>query len=191
MIPKKKFTPLLVASAVALAMFGCTTNEPPIDDIHYFLQDSPDHVLRNLQTAYKSKDIAEYAKLLAEDFQFYFDPDTRADKGLPEYWNRFTDSTQTGKVFASNEVNDIRISMTYSPTPLPVDELGRTTWQLINVGDEFLEVELKATPGQVEGITLVVDGQIQKFYFRRGKTPDDSLSSLFYITEWRDLGVQL
>jgi hypothetical protein len=84
--------------------------------------------------------------------------------------------------------------MQYSPTP--ITDPAKPDWELINIGDEFLEVELQATPGQTEGITIVVDGQIQKFYFRKGRTPADTLassltSSQYYIVEWRDLGVQL
>jgi hypothetical protein len=182
-----------MAGAVMIILASCG------DDDHqpkspYNYGNTPDLILKDFQTSWIERDTTRYSELLSDDYRFYFDPDTRADAGLPEFWDHATDVTQVGKIFHSSEVNEIRLMMQYSPTPLAVD--GPAGWQLINVGDEFLEVELKATSGQTEGITLIVDGQIQKFYFRKGRTAADTLASSptsarLYIVEWRDLGVQL
>jgi hypothetical protein len=183
----------LVTIAFCVVLTSCGEDDPRPKSAYNY-GNTPDLLLKDFQIAWRAQDETRYAELLSDDFRFYFDPDTRSDKGLPEFWNRFTDSTQTSRVFHSTEVNDIRLTMQYSPVPVSVAE--HSNWSLINVGDEFLELELKATPGQTEGITLTVDGQIQKFFFRKGRTEADTLASSptsdqYYIVEWRDLGVQL
>jgi hypothetical protein len=191
MSPKAPSLFLFALCSVLLCSCDADPSFPPPP---YTYGNTPDLILKDFQTAWKLRDVERYAELLSDDFRFYFDPDTRADKGLPEFWDRGTDSTQVGKLFSSTEVNDIRIMMMYSPTP--ITDPAKPDWELINVGDEFLEVELRPQPGQVEGITIVVDGEIQKFYFRKGRTEADTLassttSSKYYIVEWHDMGVQL
>jgi hypothetical protein len=188
----KSASRFFVTGAILIILAGCEDDPQPRSP--YNNGNTPDLILQDFQTSWRMRDTTRYSEILSDDYRFYFDPDTRADKGLPEFWDHQTDVIQVGKIFTSNEVNDIRLTMQYSPTPLVVD--GRVGWQLINVGDEFLEVELKPPSGYPEGITLVVDGQIQKFYFRKGRTEADTLassatSSQYYIVEWRDLGVQL
>jgi hypothetical protein len=175
---------------------GCTTDidTPPVEV--YLAQTSPANVLENLRRAYRNQNDEVYADQLATDFLFYFDPDTRSEKQLPEFWNKTQDSTQTYLLFESDQVSDIRIELTYIRESQPVNEVGREHWELINVTDETLEVDLKPEVGQDEGVTLLVEGQIHKFYFRRGRTEADTAaasptSKNYYIVEWRDQGRQL
>jgi hypothetical protein len=64
----------------------------------------------------------------------------------------------------------------------------------VDVVDTFLEVDQLPGPGESEGVTLRVDGQLQHFYFRRGKNPADTLAAspaagIYYLVEWRDFGM--
>jgi hypothetical protein len=183
----------LLSFLLGFALCGCRDGEPCV--CPYLLpQTSPDNVLKNLQTSYKTRDIEQYAPLLADDFRFYIAQNTRDELGLPEFWTRGQDSLVTARMFSSPQVNDIRITIQYSPTPTA--DAAHPGWNRIVAGDEFLELEIKAQPGETEGITLVVDGQVQRFYFRMGRSPADTLSTsptsrLFYLVEWVDEGLSL
>jgi len=150
-------------------------------------QASPDNVLKNLQTAYLTKDIRQYSRLLADDFRFHVDTGTRQQLGLPEYWLHDEDSLRTRMLFESPKVSDIRIKLTYG-SPRPSTEVGGEDQVYIDVLDTFLEVDLAPSPSRPEGVTLRVDGQLQRFFFRKGRTPADPDSLNWYITEWRDYG---
>jgi hypothetical protein len=198
MIRKRSWEGVLAFSIAALVAFGvgCTDTVPPVDGEVYLDQTSPDNVLINLQTSYKFRNIEEYAKLLADDFLFFFDPVTQEREQLPEFWNRFTDSVQTDRLFNSPDLIGTKIKLTYDKTPREVNESGREHWVYIDVGDTFLEVELGPTEEFEEGVTLLVDGQTNRFYFRKGRTEADTLaesatSQLYYITEWKDRGASV
>jgi hypothetical protein len=158
----------------------------------YRPQTSPENVLHNFQVAYRQRDCQGYARLLAEDFRFYFDGETRELSGLPEFWPRPPDSLHTCLLFKSPEILDIRISLSqFSPQPVP--EPGRERWRRTDVIDVFLEVDQAPRPGEVEVTTFRVDGQLQEFYFQMGKNAADTLatsptSGLWFIVEWRDHG---
>ncbi len=154
----------------------------------YLPQTSPESVLDNLQTAYVQRDIAEYMKLLADDFRFYLDEGTRQrNSGLPVFWGRDQDSLATYLVFMSPDVTDIRIDLSFGPAR-PADEFGHPDRVYIDVLDTFLEVDLRPAPGNSEGLTLRIDAQHQRFFLRKGRTPDDTDSKTWYIVEWRDYG---
>lgn len=151
-------------------------------------QDSPESVLQLLIKSYTRRDIVLYASLLAGDFQFWFDPDTRPST-VPDFWTRQQDSTGTGNLFAASDVSDIRIRLTYGTSTWD-NTLGHAGWRKIRVTDTFLEVDKVPPTGEV--VTLRVDGDVQDFYFRRGRTPADTLATsptarLWYLVEWRDL----
>jgi hypothetical protein len=85
----------------------------------------------------------------------------------------------------------VKIKLTFGQTPQEVP--GKARWTSINVVDTFLEFELGATVEYPDGVTLLVDGQVNKFYFRKGWTEGDTLAASatadnLYIVEWRDLG---
>jgi hypothetical protein len=166
----------------------CDSYAPDFPD-----QTSPANDLKKLQTAYQRRDPIAYAELLADDFRFYFDPATRDEYNLPEFWTRLEDSTCTANLFASDEISELRLSvLEYDPAPEVVSEPGREAWRLIRVPDQKLEVDQKPRPGEPEGITYVIHGQRHDFYFRKGRSPGDTLASpssqLWFIVEWRDSG---
>jgi hypothetical protein len=178
----------LKASLLALALVtvgGCGDDsvvEPPLSP-----QATPAGVIKALQQAYRFRNIDEYSKLFADDVTFFFDPISREREALPEFWNRLTDSVATEQLFHSAE---IRLSLSYSPIPLNVNESGREHWVYIDVEDASFEITL-VTPSHPEGITHIVEAEDQRFYFRKGRTDGDTeasspTSSLYFIVEWRN-----
>lgn len=148
----------------------------------------PADVVKNLQLAYKRRDNVQYTKLLASDFQFWFDPATRPDN-VPEFWTRLQDSTGTANLFAAGDVSDIRIDLTFG-SDVPTNIVGQERWRRIRVTDTFLEVDKVPLTGEV--ITLRVDGDTQDFYVRQGLSPGDTLAGSptakqWYLVEWHDL----
>lgn len=149
----------------------------------------PSDVLKDLQIAYKGRNIAEYAKLLADDFTFCFDPDMRP--AAPQScWDRAADSTATARLFTATDISDIRITLTYAGD-MPVNEPGKEKWRRIRVTDTFLEVDRPPPVGEV--ITYRVDGDRQDFYFRKGRNPADTLATSptakeWFLVAWNDLG---
>lgn len=169
---------------------GCSDTEkqviidppPPTDRLQ------PSDVVTALVYSYKHRDTVEYSRILASDFQFWFDPDTRPDN-VPEFWTRLQDSTGTGNLFRATDVTDIRITLTYG-ADVADNTIGHRGWRKIRVTDTFLEVDKVPPVGEV--LTLRVDGDVQDFYLRKGRTPADTLASSptskqWYLVEWHDL----
>lgn len=184
----------LPASLLALALVtvaGCGDDYVWVDPgPDHIPQTTPANVLKNLVTAYKYRNIEEYSKLFADDVTFFYDPISDEREALPEFWNRLTDSTTTEQLFNSAEVTDIRLSLSYSPTPVPVNVSGREHWVYIDVDLAIFEVTL-VTPSHPEGITHIVEAEDQRFYFRKGRNEGDTeasstTSSLYFIVEWRN-----
>ena len=149
---------------------------------------APADVVNALQWAYRHRDAAVYGKLLADDFRFYFDPATRPDN-VPEFWTRLQDSTATGGLFRAADVSDIRVTLTFG-SDVPVNVAGQERWRKIRVTDTFLEVDKVPLTGEV--ITFRVDGDVQDFFVRKGRSPADTLAASptareWFLVEWRDL----
>ena len=182
---------LMAVAVFALLMTGCsesTGGDPDPDP--YLARTSPDNVLNNFQVAWRTRNIGRYSQLLAEDYRFYFDNETRTHMGLPPYWTTAEESTQVGNLFNSQQVAGIYIALKWPlGTAHPATEPGRENWVYLDVLDVLLEVDLTPTTDLPEGVTLQVDDQKQRYYFRRGKTePAAPGDTLFYLTEWRDYG---
>ena len=180
------FLLLLGVGAVA---GGCSKAKPPTPpDPAPGPRLAPADVVNALQWAYRHRDATVYGKLLADDFQFWFDPATRPDN-VPEFWTRLQDSTGTGNLFRAADVSDIRITLTFG-SDVPVNVAGQERWRKIRVTDTFLEVDKVPLTGEV--ITFRVDGDVQDFYVRQGRSPADTLAASptareWFLVEWRDL----
>lgn len=172
----------------SLLFGGCSEviEEPPTD---LRPQTSEDNVLHNFQVAYRLKRIDHYARLLANDFQFYFDPATRDQLGI-EFWSRTEDSLRTEQLFTAPEVTKVVIDLQW-----PVRSATgagylhpRDKWTKLFVTDVYLDVDF-APVGQ-EVTTFRVENQTQRFFFRKGRTnpPSGPSDTLTYIVEWRDQG---
>ena len=185
-------TPRLLALALLIAALaggaGCgkdKTTQPrpaPVPRL------TPASVVDSLQSAYRNRTPARYAEMLASDFQFWFDPNTRPSN-VPESWNRMQDSSGTASLFLATDVSDIRITLTHG-ADVADPRLGHERWRKIRVTDTFLEVD--KVPPVGEYITFRVDGDVQDFYLRQGRTPADTLASSptsqqWFLVEWHDL----
>lgn len=181
---------LLSAFVVGLGLAGggclggdkCPRGVPGCEDPGDFVSPrlQPADVLKNLQAAYKQRNITEYAKLLADDFTFCFDPATRPDN-VPECWDRAADSAATGRLFAATDISDIRINLAYGPET-PDNNPGHARWFRIRATDTFVEIDKVPPVGEV--ITLRVDGDTQDFYLRKGRNPADTLATSATAREW-------
>lgn len=179
---------LVLALCLSLTACGDDDEGEPADDA-YLPQTSEDNVLDNFQRAYRTRDIEAYARLLASDFQFYFDPVTRDQLGI-SFWTRTQDSLQTGSLFGSPEVKKIVIELDW-PRGSAVNAgfpPPREGWTKLFITDVFLDVDF-APVGQ-ETTTYRIENQQQRFFFRRGRTypPSGPADTLVYILEWRDMG---
>ena len=148
---------------------------------------TPGSVIDSLQSAYRTRDIRSYAEILAADFAFRFDPETRPE-GIPENWTRFPDSTATSHLFSAIDVANIEISLTYGDA-VEDDAPGHERWRRIRVTYTDLKIGLPIVVGR----TISVSGDAQDFYMRRGYTPGDTLddsptAKQWFLVEWHDLG---
>lgn len=183
---ERLFVVLGVVAVLGFGTNGCVKDGcrgcPPSGNPGAFVSPrlNPNDVIKNLELAYQQRNIAEYAKLLADDFTFCFDPATRPDN-VPDCWDRATDSTATARLFAASDISDIRITLTYGPD-MSVSEPGKEKWRLIRITDTFLEIDKVPPTGEV--ITLRVDGDTQDFYLRKGRSPADTLAASPTSREW-------
>lgn len=185
--------PILLTAATILALIGCgdETTRPVVQQ--YYEPTSEMNVLHNLVLSWEEKDVAAYASLLADDFRFYFDEDTRIRKGLPEYWTRIEDSTGSGQMLAAPLTRNIQVALRQTQGPDTLTAPEQEGWTQVNVLNTYLEVEQDSSLQNPDGLTFIVESQIHHFYFRRGRTPDDTLatsptSDRYYIVKWVDEG---
>jgi hypothetical protein len=185
----------LAPALLTLFLLACSDDAKEEEEDPYLNGNTPTILLQNLQRAWIHRDIEYYETLFSDDYRFYFAPSAiEQDPQLPEYWTRAEEVESVGQLFASEHISDIRLSvLEYDPVPEPVNEPGLEHWLLIKITDEQLEIEQEPLPGQNEGITFFVNGQPQHFYFRKGKTEADTLTSSatsakYYIVRWEDLG---
>jgi hypothetical protein len=185
---------LLIALAlIVLAAGGCAGDNPmsghtvPL----YMERSSPANVLFNLQAAYRGRDVAGYAGLLAEDYQFYFDQATRDLKGLPVFWTRLDDTTAVRGLFNNPDIAAIRMELPCgSCVPVRTLEIGREQWVRVDVTGGFIEIDCGSSAAHPQGQTRRFDLGLQHFFFRRGRTPADTdtttseTARLWYIVEW-------
>jgi len=165
--------------AVSAGAFGCgdETTEPD-GPVYARALTHPDSLIHDLQTAYRSREIAPYANLLARDFAFVFwnrgDPPD-APSGL---WGSAEDSTATAALFAAKTVADIRIALTWFPPEETT--LDGVSVQRVIVAGTMLDVDLS------DGVTLRVDGDQQYFFFRPGRPDLEEDSGRLYLVRWED-----
>jgi len=155
-------------------------------------QTSEDNVLQNFQVAYRTRQIDEYAKLLAADFQFYLDPVTATQLGIGS-WTRTQDSLATERLFILPEVTKVVIELDWRPRSAVNAGLPppREKWTKLFISETYLDVDFTPAGQDTNTITFRVENQQQRFFFRRGRTnpPSGPADTLVYIVEWHDQGV--
>ncbi len=176
---------LVAAALLAVLAWGCGEDPTCVDCCDdcwsvYLPQTSPEYVLENLAASYERHEIEEYAKLLDPTFIFKFQQADIPPGLLREYWNRDEDSTGTGALFNTDEVSSIHVDLG-AFTVVDDDRLAEPGAKRIRLTHVKLEVE------QVNGVTLLVQGDIQDMYFRKGRVEAGTDSTKWYLFEWSDL----
>jgi hypothetical protein len=176
---------VVAATLLAVLAWGCDEGriiiDPPPPLPKYLPQTSPENVVNNLMASYERREIDRYAALLDPTFIFKFQ---QADipPDLPrDYWNRDEDSTGTGALFgATEEVSQIMLDLgAYASEDAGrIDEPGTKRIRLTHAK---LEVD------QYTEAVLLVQGDIQDMYFRRGSAAAGTDSTKWYLFEWHDL----
>jgi hypothetical protein len=179
-----------LAFTVAGGPFDCG-GPKPMETIDRTIPTTETEMIEGMRNAYRYMDLDYYVSLLADDYRFYPDADTRELNDLPEFWDRAQDSLCTHKMFHSPDLIGVKALFTHASTAQ--ENPGRPGTTFIDIADTFLEIELGPLVDFPEGATLLIDGQIQHVVFRRGKTDSDTLetsptASRLYIVEWRDRG---
>jgi hypothetical protein len=189
-IEMRHSTRFLFLSALAVVLVACGDDDP-VEPMVSVRPHTEAGLLDSLEGIYRGQEGGAYADLLAEDFRFYFDPDTRDREQLPEFWDRPTDSLHTARLLGSEYVIEVKINLTINQQPQAVS--GEPRWSKLVVDDAFLEVLLGGTEEFPDGITLQIDGQAHSFFFRRGRTEGDTLAASstadnLYFVKWQDHG---
>lgn len=135
----------------------------------------PENVIANLETAYRNRDIEAFARLLAPEFTFRFQPGDVPVVGRSS-WGREEEIESTRGLFESERVENIEIRLEYLPAE-KTTEPGLEHTMRIRVDRAFLRVIEKS-------IVHEVPGHPQEFFLRRGH---GNHPNQWVIVEWRDL----
>jgi hypothetical protein len=183
---------LLIALAlITLVAGGCGEDNPLSGHTAspYLSQSLPANVVSNLVTAYQRQDIAGYTALLADDYQFYFDEDTRTTHHLPVFWTRLDDSIAVCGLFNDPDITGIRVELQHG-LPYWGLEVGREQWMHVDVSGGFVEIDCSPTPAHPQGQTRRFEVGLQHLSLRRGRTVADTdtttseTARAWYIVEW-------
>jgi len=172
----------LLLGVAAISLKGCIfspkVGEPPPTGGVYSAPTAPESLVANLQVSYRRREIIEYAKILAPEFIFKFQP-VDAATIEKEFWTRDEDSTGTGKLFHATEVTAIRIDLLHGDVE-PANEL--------NMPPGAMKIRIIQTDLQVDAgdITYMVTDQ-QDMFFRRGLVDAGEDTTRWFLFEWRDL----
>jgi len=157
---------------------GCD-DSTGVPEFHYRDVTTPENVVLNLEDAYRRRDTDEYAKLLAPEFRFVFQPQDVFDLGK-EFLNRDQDIAGTTALFTTAQVAHIQLffvsgsPVAAADTTLPADAVR------IRANQVQLQVD------ETSGISWVVT-DVQDFYLRPGRPANGESAADWYLLEWRDL----
>jgi hypothetical protein len=193
---------LMIATLLALAcVFGCEGDRSVVERCpgfcpEYLPQTSPENVLYNVELAFKHRDIDRYCEQIARDFRYHFNPWDLGDPGLPPgaVFGFEEDSIATGDVFKSESLScagclvvEFRSRITRGNS-IPDNRASHEGWRYVLVASLVIETDLDCPEGgRVERVNV---GRVD-YYFRKGRTPEDSASNLWYIVERRGGRIRL
>jgi hypothetical protein len=140
---------------------------------------SPVDVINNLQASYVLRDIEQYARLLAPEFRFKFQP-LDAQEIAKEFWSREEDLAGTEALFKATVVASISVDLIHGPEEDVEDPEFPTGTKRILINQTFLQVD------ETTGITWVVS-DLQDLFFRPGDETLGEDRDRWFLTEWRDL----
>jgi len=172
-----------------VSLSSCSTDSPSDTSgpANYPAPTSPTNVLEALRQAWENQDQDQIAELLADDFVFHLLPRVAMDHGI-EQWGRSGELAACAALFDAPTVRSIRIDFE-SSTEQGVNELGRESERRVDVFQGAIELEDLSPPDPELYVYQAID-HIQIFYFRQGRTADDTSATAtrWYLTEWFDMG---
>jgi hypothetical protein len=144
----------------------------------YSIPTAPESLINNIQVSYRQREIGGYAKTLAPEFKFQFQP-IDANVIGKQFWTHDEDSTGTRALLRTTEVSEIRINLYYQKrdtldVSAPIDSLK------IRIVTTDLQVD------QTDGTTWVVTDQ-QDMFFRKGLAALGENPNYWWLYEWDDL----
>jgi hypothetical protein len=171
---------LLGATLLVITGLGCGDDKVTNPKVSPYLEPtSPSNVVANLQLAYQRREIDEYAKLLAPEFIFKFQP-VDAQEIAKEFWTRDEDLAGTGALFGAAVVTSIAVSLGHGPDA-PADDLELPDdARKIRIDQTFLQVD------ETTGITWVIT-DLQDMFFRPGDETLGEDPDHWFLIEWRDI----
>ena len=169
----------LVAFATLLVSCDADVENPGPIRFPYASPTAPESLITNLQLSYRQREIKEYAKLLAPEFIFKFQPADANQIGT-QFWTRDQDSTGTGALLTTPEVSEIRLNLVLGARDGSIDASAPVDSLKIRVIATDLQVDQK------DGTTWVATDQ-QDFFFRQGKAANGEDPTRWFIYEWDDL----
>lgn len=160
---------------------GCDDEESTIivDGSDYTSPTAPESLINNLQASYRRREIEEYARILAPEFIFRFQPVDQSNIGR-EFSNHDQDSIGTRALLTTPEVAQIRISLLFSGRDSTIDKTPPADSVRIRIHTTDLQIE------QTNEVTWVVSDQ-QDMFFRRGKIASGENPDHWFMYEWDDL----
>jgi hypothetical protein len=175
---------LAILTAGLVACSGDSDTQDPTPS-NYPAPTSPANVLEALRLAWERQDVGAIDALLAEDFVFHLAPGAARDLGFTT-WGRRGELEACALIFDAPTVRDIYVEFATTPEH-SVNEVGRESERRIDAfqTDISLEDRVSLDP---ESNVYVAHDNINHFYFRQGRTPDDVSDTRWYLTQWNDLG---
>ena len=152
---------------------------PPVRGV-YSEPTAPESLITNLQVSYRNREVDHYAKILAPEFIFKFQPLDANDIGS-DFWTRDQDSTGTRALLTATLVSEIKITLLYGARDTTVNFPGTPLDSLkIRIINTDLQVD------QTDGITWVVTDQ-QDMFFRSGIEANGEDPTHWFLYEWDDI----
>ena len=166
---------------IAAFTIGCDDEEPigPPNLPEYEPLTSPENLIVNLQGSYVRREIEQYARLLAPEFRFQFQPIDQTEIGK-ESWNRDEDSVGTRALLTTPLVAEIRIHLAHGGRDSTLDQTPPADSVRIRIYTTDLQIE------QTNEISWVVSDQ-QDTFFRKGITTNGENPTRWFMYEWHDL----
>src|SRR5215831_12340378 len=109
----------------SIVLSACDNTESPIVDCAaggcYSIPSAPESLINNLQVSYRRREVDEYAKLLAPEYVFKFQPIDANTIGK-DHSTRTEDSTGTASLLKTTEVSQIRLNLSYEGRDSTMDK---------------------------------------------------------------------
>ncbi len=138
-------------------------------------------MLHNLEASYNQRNLAEYDKLIDENFTFFFSAEDFSSGRTPETWDRSTDVPATQRLLTDGLTIDLDLQIdTLEWTPVTPDSFPKETWFMTTTNYTFT-MRFSADPAT----TFITSGQPQAQFTVREVDVDGQ--KRWRLVKWSDL----